>query len=465
MARTADLHIKRERLFLLASDGAVIACGLVVTMMLELSQAGSLRDKLYRPGVLIQLALIVLVCDLTLYWNGLYDLRVSRRRATVFVGVVRSAAVLCVVLGCLRYAQPSLRVGLGTTLWAALIVFGLLLGWRLLLCEFGPFLIPVDRVLILGTGSAAVCLAEELLNRPELNMKVVGFLDERGENIGKSLVNPTILGHVHDIEAIVARENVNRVILSFAERRGCTPLHELVRLKFAGISVEDVHSFYEKITGRILLENLSLSWLILSDGFRVSQSLRATKRGVDVVVSLLGLVVTLPLIGIVSLAIWLETGSPILFRQRRVGLHGRQFEMLKFRSMCQNAESDGPHWAVESDPRITRVGRIIRKYRIDELPQFLNVLRGEMSLVGPRPERPHFCELLQNQIPLFAERHSVRPGITGWAQIKYKYGSTTEDAKTKLEFDLYYIKSLSLVIDLAIVLETVRVVLAGRGAR
>ena len=191
----------------------------------------------------------------------------------------------------------------------------------------------------------------------------------------------------------------------------------------------------------------------------------AAKRTIDVVASLFSLVVTLPLMGTVAIAIWAETGTPILFRQRRVGLSGEQFELLKFRSMYHNAELHGPSWAAEGDARITGVGRIIRKYRIDELPQFLNVLRGEMSLVGPRPEQPHFCELLQNEIPLFFERHSVRPGITGWAQIKYQYGSTAEEAKRKLEFDLFYIKRLSLAFDLAIILETAKVMLSGRGAR
>ena len=229
--------------------------------------------------------------------------------------------------------------------------------------------------------------------------------------------------------------------------------------------MEDAHSFYEKLTGRILLERLSPSWLILSEGFRKSALLNALKRFSDVTLSLIAIVLTLPMMGIVSVAIWIETGGSVLFRQKRVGLWGREFDILKFRSMHHNAEPHGPRWAVEGDKRITRVGRFIRRYRMDELPQFFNVLRGEMSLVGPRPERPHFCALLEQQIPLFAERHSVRPGITGWAQIKYQYGSTAAEAKEKLQLDLFYIKNLSLLLDVAIILETFKVVLVGRGAR
>jgi sugar transferase (PEP-CTERM system associated) len=465
MTRISGLHIRREALLLLMSDSAVIALGLLAAIALQSRKAASLPQNLYRPGVAVHVALIVLICDLALYYNGLYDLRESRRRATVFVGVLRSTVIVPVVLGCLYFAEPRLRLGPETGLWPGTIVLGLLLSWRLLLSETGRFLNRFDRVLIVGTGSAGVSLVHEILSRPELNMKVVGFLDERGENIGKSLVNPTILGQVSEMEKIVARERVDRVVLSLVERRGFTPIRQLLRLKFAGVSVEDAHSVYEKITGRILLEHLSPSWLIFSDGFHKSGFLLAAKRTIDVVASLFSLVVTLPLMGIVAIAIWAETGTPILFRQRRVGLSGEQFELLKFRSMYHNAELHGPSWAAEGDARITGVGRIIRKYRIDELPQFLNVLRGEMSLVGPRPEQPHFCELLQNEIPLFFERHSLRPGITGWAQIKYQYGSTAEEAKRKLEFDLFYIKRLSLAFDLAIILETAKVILSGRGAR
>jgi exopolysaccharide biosynthesis polyprenyl glycosylphosphotransferase len=231
------------------------------------------------------------------------------------------------------------------------------------------------------------------------------------------------------------------------------------------VEIEDAHGFIEKVTGRIHLEHLSPSWLILSDGFRKSPFLYAVKRTLDILVALVALVLTLPVMFVVAIAIWLETGGPVLFRQERSGLKGRSFRIMKFRSMCHKAEEGGPVWAATDDSRVTRVGRFIRKYRLDELPQIFNVLRGEMSLVGPRPERPHFCEILEKSIPFFELRHTVRPGITGWAQVKYQYGASVEESKTKLEYDFFYIKHMSMVLDLAILFETAKVMIYGRGAK
>ena len=320
------------------------------------------------------------------------------------------------------------------------------------------------RVLVLGTAEAGITLVREFLARPELNVKVVGFLDEKGENIGKSLVNPSIIGSINQVSDIVKEKAVNQVILSLNERRGCTPVEQLLQLKFSGVQVADAHSVYEKMTGQILLANLEPSWLFLSAGFRKSRFLLTTKRSIDIVISLLGIILVLPLMGVIALAICMDTGFPILFRQERVGLGQHPFTILKFRSMFQDAEAGGPSWAQNNDPRITRVGHLLRKFRLDELPQLVNVLRGEMSLVGPRPEQTKLCQMLEQIIPMYWRRHSVRPGVTGWAQIKYQYGSNIEDAKRKLEYELYYIKNLSLTLDLAIILVTFKVILFGRGA-
>jgi len=308
-------------------------------------------------------------------------------------------------------------------------------------------------------------LVREIIRRPELHLKVVGFLDENGENIGKSLVNPGIIGATSDLEAITEHEKIDRIVLSLKERRGQTPVRELLNLKFAGVAVEDAHSVSEQIAGRISLEHLSPSWMILSDGFRKSPLLLTAKRIVDVLASFCLLLLTFPVMVVIAIAIWLDSRGPILFRQQRIGLGGRPFEILKFRSMFQNAEEHGPKWAAENDQRITNVGRIIRKFRLDELPQVVNVLRGEMSFVGPRPERPHFCRMLEAETQFYVLRYSVRPGITGWAQVKFQYGASIEDAKTKLEYDLFYIKHLSLVLDLAILFETAKVVMGRRGAK
>ena len=320
-------------------------------------------------------------------------------------------------------------------------------------------------MLLVGTAEAGITLARELLVRPELNVKVVGFLDERGQNIGKSLVNPSIIGSVNQVSGIVKEKRVSQVILSLNERRGCTPVEQLLQLKFSGVQVADAHSVYEELTGKVLLTNLAPSWLFLSAGFRKSRSLLVAKRYVDIVVSLIGIILGLPFMGVIALAIWLETGAPILFRQERVGVNQQPFTIMKFRSMFQDAEAGGASWAQDNDPRVTRIGRVLRKYRLDELPQLFNVLRGEMSLVGPRPEQTKLCRMLESMIPMYWQRHSVRPGITGWAQVNYRYGSTVEDAKRKLEYELYYIKNLSFMLDLSIILSTFKVICFGRGAK
>jgi exopolysaccharide biosynthesis polyprenyl glycosylphosphotransferase len=238
-----------------------------------------------------------------------------------------------------------------------------------------------------------------------------------------------------------------------------------MRLKFSGVLVDDAHSLFERLLGTIVVDNLSPSWLILSEGFRKSSILMAGKRVLDLFFAAFLLLLLSPVILLAALAIRLDSRGPILFRQTRVGQGGRPFEILKFRSMRVNAEANGPQWAAASDSRITRVGKFLRTYRLDEIPQLFNVLRGDMSLVGPRPERPEFTEMLEQKISFFGLRHTVPPGLTGWAQIKYPYGASVEDSKRKLELDLFYIKHLAISLDLAIIFETAKVVLLGRGAK
>jgi len=273
------------------------------------------------------------------------------------------------------------------------------------------------------------------------------------------------IGSVGDVERVAIRGKVDLVVLSLSERRGQMPLKELLNLKFLGVQVEEAHNMYERIAGRILLDRLSPSWLILSEGFRKSQTLLAAKRISDVVVSLIALVIMAPLAVLVAIAVFLESGRPLLFRQPRVGLHGRTFQIMKFRSMRHESTPANQTWASNEDPRITRVGRFIRKFRLDEIPQLINVLLGEMSLIGPRPEQPALAQMLEQEIPYYGLRHSLRPGITGWAQVKCGYGATVQESRMKLEHDLFYIKHLSLTLDLAILFETGKVMLSGRGAK
>ena len=257
---------------------------------------------------------------------------------------------------------------------------------------------------------------------------------------------------------------VSRIIVALDESRNVLPVRELVWLRIRGVEVEDAQSALAALTGRVWLQTTRPSWFVFSAGFRRSSTTRFIKRFIDISFSVLGLVLFFPLMCLTAVAIWLDSSGPILYRQIRVGQAGSVFELIKFRSMQLDAEAEhGAQWARQGDPRMTRVGQFLRKYRLDELPQFLNVIRGEMSLVGPRPERPVFVEQLREAIPFYDERHSVRPGVTGWAQVQYPYGSSVEDALRKLEYDLFYLRSLSIAFDVAIIFQTIRVVMFGHG--
>jgi sugar transferase (PEP-CTERM system associated) len=465
MLRFFGQYVPVKSLILVATESVMIVASIWIAGWIRLGDVEGLTyDIEIGYSLPIRLGAVVIVCLICFYYNDLYDLQVVSRRAELVIRLIQSLGVASLILALLYYLVPGLMFGRGISGLAALLTWLVLVGWRLTVDAMGSVFRPDQRLLVAGTGQSGIRLVQELLRHPELNFKVLGFLDERGENLGKSLVNPGIIGGVADLEQFVQREHVDRLVLSFEERRGQMPVQNLLRVKFSGTKVEDAHSLYEKLAGRIMLERLSPSWLILSDGFRKSSLQLFVKRVLDVVISSVGLIVTLPLSLLTALAIYLESGKPILFRQERVGLHGRHFEMLKFRSMHPDAGTNGPAWASQNDARITKVGSVIRRYRLDEIPQCINVLLGDMSIVGPRPEQPAFVDMLEKEIPYYAQRHTLRPGITGWAQIKYKYGSSSDDAKTKLEYELFYIKHMSVFLDLLIMVRTFQVVLFGLGA-
>jgi len=463
MLKIGGQRIPTKTLVLLVSESLLIVLGLALASWMRFLSS---RWEHGWGNTVARFLVVVLICELALYYNELYDLQVTNSRARLVIGLLQALGIACIVLALLYYVAPGVSLGRGIAGIALPTIAALIFGWRFLLDSKGFLLLRrPERLLIVGTGPTGITLTKEICTRPELNLKVLGFLDEKGENIGKSLVNPGIIGGVSQLETLVKEQSIDRVVLSLAEQRGLMPYRELLRLKFAGIPVEDAHTVFERITGRIAVETLSPSWLIFSDGFRTSGFVLAAKRAMDVGVSALALVGALPVMALVAFAILLETGRPVLFKQTRIGRNWSQFEILKFRSMRKDSEKSGPSWAADGDCRITRVGAFIRRYRLDELPQLFNILHGEMSLVGPRPEQPYFCELLEASLPFFAERHAVRPGLTGWAQIKYRYGASVEDAKRKLELDLFYIKHLSISLDIAIFFETVKVVLLGKGAK
>lgn len=464
MIRVLGQYIPIKTVILAITESILIVLSVILAAWIRFGSITEATWYLSRPYATSQIALVVVVCWLCLYYNDMYDLHVIARRAELVVRLMQALGTAVLLLALLYYFVPDLSLGRGVSAIATALTFVILLLWRLLVDE-GKFFRPVHRVVIAGTGTSGIRLVREILALPELNIRVLGFLDETGKNIGKPLVNPGIVGGVAEVEEFVRREQVDWVVLAFAERRGVMPTAELLRLKLSGVRVEDAHSLFEKLKGGVMLERLSPSWLVLSEGFRKDVLLMFTKRTLDVVISALALVIMAPIMLLASLAIVIESGMPVLFRQERVGLHGQNFSILKFRSMRNNAEEGKAVWAALDDARVTRVGRILRPFRLDELPQLVNILRGDMSLVGPRPERPEFVRMLGEEIPYYHERHTVRPGLTGWAQIKYQYGSSVDDAKMKLEYELFYIKHLSLFLDLVIVFRTIQVVLFARGSR
>ena len=319
------------------------------------------------------------------------------------------------------------------------------------------------RVLILGVGPLARDLCQTLLSKRTGFTEVVGFLDRDASRVGERLVNPSIIGTYDQLFEIAERYQVHTVGLE--DRRAVLPVQTLLDMKAMGRDVVDGHYLYEEESGRLSIDHLKPSALIFSTGFRRRLVTMLLKRCLDVLVAIVGIVALVPLVLLLSILIKLDSSGPVFYRQMRVGLRGRPYMIWKFRSMRQDAEQSGARWATSEDPRVSRVGRWIRKWRLDELPQLINVMRGEMSLVGPRPERPVFVQELRNTIPYYDLRHTVRPGITGWAQTRFRYGASKEDSHVKLQYDLFYVKNLSLALDLRIVVHTVKVMLMGEGAR
>jgi sugar transferase (PEP-CTERM system associated) len=418
---------------------------------------GALPD---RAGMLSGFAGVVLTAMIAVGVYGSESLR-SLRFAGARLLVAVSLAIIA--LAFLDFLLP------GSTFWRSTLIYAMGLSIALLMVNrliVGGILGANAfrrRVLVLGAGPRAWRL-RQLGERPESGFAIVGYVD-MGE--GQVRLEQAIQrGAIDDLSRFVADLRASEVVLALEERRNALPLKDLLRLKTAGVHVNDFSSFMERETGRVDLDTLNPSWLIFSDGFSSGRAISSVaKRLFDIAASGLLLALTFPLIALFALLVKLDSRGPAFFRQRRVGLYGQPFTLLKLRSMRTDAEAAGAQWASEDDPRVTRLGRFIRKVRIDELPQVWTVLKGQMSFVGPRPEVPAFVDDLEDELPFYAERHMVKPGITGWAQINYPYGASIEDARRKLEYDLYYAKNYTPFLDLLILLQTLRVVLWPEGVR
>jgi len=398
---------------------------------------------------------------------GLY-----RREQPLDDGAFVRRAILAMLVGfpiayAVYFAGSSGTVLQDATPYA--VLFGLSLAIALrkpVLARTASALFP-RRILVLGSGHGAFEVDRTVRELPNASMEVVGFVPlatrEEGIAVARERLTPPGMA----ITDLVARLRVDEIVVAAREQRGgVLPVAELLACRAIGVRVSDLSGFFERMRGEVPIESLKASWLIYGDGFRQGFARRFVKRAFDIVASTVLLLAAAPVMVLAAAAILLENGGPVIFRQERVGRGGRSFTLLKFRSMRRDAEAGGKaQWATERDERVTAVGRVLRKLRIDELPQLLNVLAGEMSLVGPRPERPCFVADLAREIPFYELRHSVKPGITGWAQVRWTYTASVEDAKRKLQFDLFYVKNHSLALDLLIAVETVRVVLFAKGSR
>ena len=396
---------------------------------------------------------------------GLYDLESHFGVRTLLNRLGLSFGLGLVAMSLIFYFFPGLLVGRG----AFLLSFGMallgILASRMLFLRWTSIGALKTRVLVIGTGSRAAHV-ETLLSkrRSATNIQVMGYLPMGGSH---HFVNhDRILDTGETLPELAARLQISEIILAVRERRGGMPVDELLECKLRGINVIELSTFFERENGHLQLDSMNASWMILAEGFNQGMMRDTVKRLFDLLVSSAMLVMTLPVMALTALLIKLESPGPVLYRQERVGQSGHPFTILKFRSMRSDAEHDGkPRWASQNDSRVTLVGRFIRRTRIDELPQIFNVFFGDMSFVGPRPERPYFVQDLSQQIPYYGIRHSVKPGITGWAQVRYPYGATVEDALHKLQYDLYYVKNHSLFLDLSVLFQTVQVVLWGKGVR
>lgn len=415
--------------------------------------------------LVLKALLVVAVAQLSLYYFDLYDLKIFRRNFELAVRLMQSLGVSSIFLAFLYYFFPFLILGRGIFLISLVFMGAVIVSWRMLYNHILKTRKLDQKIMIIGSGSLAKSIAKEIIEKQDTGFKVIGFITDNPERIGERLVNPSVIGDQSHILDIATRERVDRIIVALEERRGKFPEGQLLDCKMRGIPIEEGIEFYEHLTGRLQVESLRPSFLIFSDGFKKTRLKMWVKRVSGFAISLFGLTLLSPLVFVVSILIKMDSQGPVFYRQKRVGENGKVFRLIKFRSMVEKAEANGPVWAGENDSRATRVGKWIRRLRIDEIPQMFNVLRGDMSFVGPRPERPFFVEKLKEEIPYYDQRFSVKPGITGWAQIKYPYGASKEDALEKLKYDLYYIKNMSLLFDLLIIFETVKVVLFRKGAR
>ena len=451
---------------LILADAAIIYGGIVLALYIRVGMSGADFELNDRNGWM-KITLASLVCLLVLYFYDLYDFTVMGNRRELMLRLVQALGIGWTLLAFLFYFIPPLIIGRGVLIISVPLVLVLLLTWRIAIHYLMGHPEIGEKVLIVGSGKAAIDTAKAVWNRRDAGYRIIGFVTEDEEWVNAHQPDVKNLGTTDDLVEIVKNGGIDRIVIAIRDRRGIFPTETLLQMSLAGdVSIEECTSFFERVTGQVHLDMLRPSWLIFAGRGRDTRLKSVFRELLHRLMGLIGLLLSLPISVATAILIKFDSKGPIFYRQERVGKNGRVFEVIKFRSMKTDAEKDGvPIWATSEDDRTTRVGRIIRKIRVDEIPQFWNIIKGEMMFVGPRPERPHFVSQLAEEIHFYEHRHLVAPGLTGWAQIKYPYGASVEDARQKLQYDLYYIKNQSLPLDMVIVFETVKTVLFGKGAR
>jgi sugar transferase (PEP-CTERM system associated) len=469
MIRLFEQYISVKSILLMTLESLLIALSLICAAGLRfwtspLEFEAYVSDSIFP----LQLLTVVVIFQICFYCNDLYDLNSQLSRYEQVISIERSLGAACIFLGALYFAVPDLLMGRGVLVIGVVLASAFTVLARVTLDGAWAVAARQRRILIVGTRELAQAVAREVVKRQDLNLRLVGLIDPETAETGDQgkLLGHAVLGSTAELERLVSDRRISMVVVALEDRRGKLPTRDLVKVRVGGVSVLDAHSAIAALSGRVWLSAVNPSWFVFSDGFRRSTATLAIKRAIDFVSALTGLLICWPVMLLIAAAIRLDSDGPALYRQVRVGFRGRQFELLKFRSMRVDAEKEaGPQWARQADNRVTRIGKHLRKFRLDELPQFFNILRGDMSLVGPRPERPVFVEQIRQKIAYYDERHSVRPGLTGWAQVQYHYGASIEDALRKLEYDLFYLKNMSILFDGAILFQTIRTVLTGSGGR
>jgi sugar transferase (PEP-CTERM system associated) len=456
LIRLFNVYYPVRTLVLLIGEALIVWTSFLLGAVLVLGEDSYIalhyEDGFYK---IFGVTVLVLLCS---HWLDLYDTARLNTKGELYFRLLMVPGVLAFILAGVAYVRPNYLLGRNSSEIGLIILTFALFGWRIGFSWLVQLPILVERVYVLGTGERAQRVVQGLRQNPEIGVEIASWT---GKMEG-AVTRESVAAHLMDI---VHKQKVHRVIVAMPDRRGTIPMHELLELRMQGVKIEEATTWLEKISGKIEVENLYPSWLVFGQGFRRSTGFILSRRVVSVVISLIGLILTLPLLPLIMLAIRLDSKGPVFYNQTRVGKAGRVFRVVKFRTMRQDAEAAGPQWSADNDPRITRIGKFLRSSRLDEIPQLWCVLKGDMAFVGPRPERPEFIELLSKQIPFYGVRHMVRPGLTGWAQVKYKYGSTVEDSREKLQYDLFYIKNASIGLDLLIMFQTVKTVLLRRGAQ